>query len=55
MWRIIEAGAGGLSGLFGGGLLGTARPRTQTLQAGSIEECMDWTACIREAITSCTL
>lgn len=48
VFRILELGAGGLTGLFGG------RPRKCTLQAGSVEDSMDWTLAIREAITACT-
>lgn len=56
MFRIIEAGPGGLAAL--GGLLSAAvgggRGRTLTLRAGGIEECMDWAIGVREAIAACS-
>lgn len=38
MFRLFEAGAGGLSGLFGGGMGLMGRQRTLTLRAAGIEE-----------------
>lgn len=49
VFRIIEAGAGAL----GGFALFSGRPRTQTLRAATVEECMVWAISIREAIAAC--
>lgn len=50
MFRIIEAATGALGGfsLFSG------RPRTQTLRAATVEECMDWAIVLRETIAACS-
>ncbi|KAL4448994.1 hypothetical protein ABPG77_007711 [Micractinium sp. CCAP 211/92] len=50
VFRIIEAATGALGGfsLFSG------RPRTQTLRAATVEECMDWAIVLRETIAACS-